>query len=739
MANQYGQVIGGGANRSQGVQAPAVERNTTGDLLLKMGQGFLQKKLEQKQQEQFVKGMQRVATGEAYQDIKSGDNPMLAGIFGPSASVAGAAAMSKVQNVDEFEAEAYQNMQGNAEMSPEKFREHLVAGMGKHLTGDPDVDNVIQTKMVEGMAPLMKAQAKANYAWAQQQSANSFNGLVSAAGNKFHAQAGQYSQGLLSKDDFEQAQGQFLSSIQPVEGMNPETYKKSVLDTAILQMNKGNMWADRIMQKYGVYDALDADDQTKLMKARESASDKLKNEYGFNKYGAAVGELVGGAAGRSPAQNHELANQLNQRYMDETGSETGLLTVKDMISMDRSVYSRMYRMQDKMRELSAKANMDARADGQLAVQAVEMAQTGKGNYAIGAGVPKNKFDSAFNSAFGSKLAAGNSDGALDLATENYTHGNGYINPQLQGMMTEPFRQITQGGIPGPEFDRTMQFLDAWTQRPESGGAVDAYLGADNVVRLQRYRDSLVAFNGDKLQASKAAWGSPVVKGPSLETKDFKPAMLEVIRKNTEGKGAMNALDRWFNNVPNMSPAAQDVVFNSVRADAETYVNNLGMSPEAAIKRALDGAGRSAVDVVGAYAIPKAKDQNPLAAMVGVDDRTLATLMPKFLQQQARKQGVAVNLAGGGSSVTTAKGQASPTTNVTDLTNWYGGGDADVSLMRAQDIKDKDGNPVAVYSGLLFRDEKNATVHFTSKDLKEFYETTIKNRNDITDTLRKAGM
>lgn len=738
MARQLGQVIGGGQQRYQAAYAPAPQKDSTSELLFKMAQPILQKKLEEVQQSKFVEGMQRVATGEAYQDIKKEDSPLSA-IFGPSASVAGAAAMAKVKGVEDFNTQMYQDMQGMASMSPDEFRKHAVQGMQQHLTGDPDVDNVVQAKMVESLGPLMKTQAKANYAWQQQQTTNSFNGMLQSAGDKFHGIAQQFAQGIVSKDDFDLAKANLLQSSQPIAGMNPETYKKAIMDSAALAMNKGNMWVDRVFQQTGMYDGLDVDDQTKMIKVRDAAASKIKNEYGFNKYGAAIGELMGGAAGRSPAQNHAMANQINQRYMDETGSETGLLNMKDVISMDRSTYSRMFKMQDKVQELTIKARMDAQAEGQLAQQATELVQTGKGNYAVGMGIPRNKVDVAFNEGFTSKLATGKPEDALDMASQNYSHGNAYVNPQFQGMLLEPFRQISAGGVPGPEFDRTMQFLDAWQQRPESGGAIDAYLGSENVVKLQRYRDSLVTFQGDKQQAAKAAWGAPVVRGPKLSSVDNKPLMLEAIRTQIEGKGVMNKLDRWWKNVPGMSDAAKDVVFNAISGDAQVYVDNLGMAPQAAITRALEGAGRATVDTVGAYAIPKEPNQQPLAALVGTDDQTMARVFPKFLQSMARKQGVAVNLAGADSSVTSKKGEATPWTNVTDLTNWYGGGDADVSLMRSKDVTDKDGKVYGVYSGLLFRDDKTATVNFTSKDLKEFYENTIRNRNDITDSLRKAGL
>lgn len=738
-----GQVIGGRGQQYQGVQAPAPQRDSTGDLLFRMAMPIVQKKLAEVQEQKFAEGMQRVAMDEAYADIKKEDS-LLSNIFGPSASVAGAAAMAKVKSVDDFSTQMMQDMQGMAELTPQQFREHAVKGMGNFLTGDNEVDNVVRTKMVESLAPLMKTQAKANYAWTQQQSAKQYGGMLQAAGDKFFSVAYQKSQGLISAEDFELAKAELLQASQPIAGMNAKTYQDALLNSAQLAMNKGNLWVDRVFQQTGVYDGLDAEEQTKIIKARDSAAARVKNEYGFNKYGAAIGELMGGAAGRSLVASHEMANSINERFMAETGAETGLITTTDLISINRSMNTRLYRMQDKTRELSIKANMDAQAEGQLAQQTMELIRLGKGNYAIGMGVPRNKVDVGFDAAFTSLLGAGDAAGALDLASSNYTHGNGYVNPQFQGMLLEPFRQITQGGVPGAEFDRSIEFLDAWASRGESGGAVDAYVGAENMVRLKRYRDSLGSLK-DKTLAAQAAWGTPVVKGPALDTKEMKPLMLEAIQDKVQGTGIMNKLDRWWKDVPNMSDAAKDVVFNAVRADAQVYVNNLGMTPKAAIARALEGSGQSSVDIVGAYAMTKAPQQQPLAAMAAMDDQTLARVLPKFLQAQARKQGINVNIQGaadvsreggrnlrmtpGGDKRRDASMDADAWTNVADLTSWTGGGYADVSLQRARDVAGADGKPNGVFSGLVTHGSNTAVVNFLSSDLIEFYEREIRKSVD----------
>lgn len=745
MAGQLGQVIGGGQQRYQGVQpGSATGAEQTGDLIMKMGNSFLQKKLQEQQETQFVKGMQRVATGEAYKDIKDGSNPLLTGIFGPSATVQGAAAMAKVQGVEDYTTQMYTDMQGNAAMSPEQFRQHAVEGMKQHLTGDSNVDNVIQTKMVENLGPLMKAQAKANYAYVQQQTANNYNGLVSAAADKFHAVAIQRSQGVLSDGDFELAKGNLLASVQPLAGMNPETYKKALMDTAVLQMNKGNLWVDRVFQQTGMYDHLDADDQAKMITSRQSAQTKVMNEYGFNKYGAAVAQLAGNAENLSPEQIHKAANDINQRVMNETGSEVGIISMTELIAMDRSSYSRMYRMNDKMTELRAKAALDAQSKADLASTAVQLAHQGAGTFAVGMGIPKAEFDLAMSSAMTGKLAVGKPAEALDMVVQNYNHGDGYINPQFQSMLMEPIRQIGQGGIPGPELDRTMTWLDQLAQHPQGKGTADAYLGAENVIKVERYRSALVALKGDKIAASKAAFSVPIVKGPSLGSAEMQPVVDRAITQKIEGKGFMNSVSRWWDNVPSMSDSAKAIVTQAIKGDAEAYQNNLGMDPNSAVLRAMDGPAKAKVDVLGAYAYAKSQDQAPLASMVGTDDRTMARIFPKFIQEQARKQGTNLNIKDGGtpmSEITPKKGEASYWSSLADLGGVFGTAKSDLSLQRGPDGKDADGKEYGTFMGFVSQGDNSAVVRFTSKDLKSWYEDHIKNHkeDDLGNILLKTGL
>jgi hypothetical protein len=729
-----GQVIGGGQLRHQAVQPAAPQQDSTSTLLLKMAQPIIEKQLQKQQEAQFVKGMQRVATGEAYKDIK-GEDSFLSNIFGPSATVTGAAAMAKVKGVDDFQTQMYSDMQGMAQMSPEQFRNHAVGGMQKFLTGDSTVDNVVQSKMVESLGPLMKAQTKANYAWTQQQTATQFNGMLQASGDKFHSIAAQHAQGLINDGDFELAKGQLLLSSQPVSGMNPETYQKSVINSATLAMTKGNMWVDRVFRETGMYDALPAEEQTKLEASRVSAESKIKNEYGFNKYGGAVAEILGGAEGRSPAATNAQIKDLNERYMKETGSDSGLISMKDSIGVNRAFFSRAYRNQDKMRELSFKAQLDAQADGQLAQQANELAFKGAGQFAIDMGVPKGKFDLAVSNNISAGLAAGNVDGALGTVIDNFTHGNGYTNPQFKSMLTEPLRQITQGQMPGPEFDRTIQFLDKLSTMPNSGGTVSAYLGSEGEVQLARYRNALVNFKGDKLQAAQAAWGTPVVKGPKLDSVEMKPAMLEAVAEKFDGKGVMNSIDRWFRDANKTTAASQDVIFQAVQADASMYINNLGMEPKAAFKKAMEGGAGRNFDRAGQFAYTKTPDQQPLGALIGADDMTINTTFAPFLQKLARDKGVLVNVPGGEDKA----GRADFFNKNTDLTNWYGGGDSDVSITRHQDATDADGNKFGVFSAIMMRNGESAVVTFTSKDYKAQYEQLLKDRHDITPILKKAGL
>lgn len=734
-------IQGGGGQQYQLEQrvpeAPAAASNPTTDLLMKMGNSFLEKSLQAKKAEMFTKGMQRVAAGEAYKDIRQESNGFADALFGKSATMQGAAAMAKVSGVENFTTKALNEMQGNAQMSPEQFRKHLIGNMQENLTGDPDVDNVVQAKMVENMAPLMKAQTKANYEFVQQESARNYTNMMSSAGDTFFATAGQAANGTLSQKDLHMAAGRLLLASQPPAGMNPETYRKTLLNTSILQMSKGNLWVDKVYQQSGMYDMLNADDQIKLETARKTYSDKVAQEFGSLNFGTEIAQIEGGAAGRSPAENAKLWTDLNQRWKTATGSDYDILGMKDLVGMQKSSYSRMFAMQDKMSELRAKAALDDRANNELVSTIARGVDTGAGGFLVGLGAKKKDVDLSFDAQFQMKAQA-NPDAAVDQVISNYNHGMAYVNPQLQSRLLEPLRQLQGGGVPGVELDNAIQMIDAMQAKPDSQGTIDGYLGAENAVRIQRYRSALQAFEGDKVKAAQLAFSEPVLTAPKVTSTELKPQMVKVIEDTQEGKGVLNWLDRKFRGVPNMSDASKDLVLQSVAPDAQVYMN-AGLDPQTAIQRALKGSGVQKVDVIGRYAYSKRPDQQPLAALVGTDDSTMALTFPKFLQSKARQSGVFANVPGGGSSVTSKKGEANYWTSVTDLGGFWGGKESDVSLMRAPDSVDSQGNPLAVFSGLLYNGSNSARVDFTSQELKEFYEQNIKNRNDITETLRKAGL
>lgn len=736
MPQIQGGVIGGGGLRYQGVQAAAPQDDGTANVLLKMGNSFLSAKLEQEQQRLFVKGMQQVAVGDAYKDIKSGDNSVLSSIFGPSATVQGAAAMAKVTQLEDFTSQAYSDMEGNASMSPGQFRDRIVGGMQSHLTGEPEVDNVLQAKMVESMPGLMKAQAKANYAYIQKQSEIGFGRMMTSAANTLDQTIKSgINQGTLTDEDKHAAGIAFLKSVQPVGGMNEDTYRKALVNSTLQQFAEGNLWHDQILRKSGMYDSLAPEDLAKIDTARDHAEAKVRQEYGFNKYGPQIGAIVGGAEGRSPAETMQMMNALQKRFMDETGSDQGLFDVKDATEVNSKFWSRKYRMDDTLREKKYESDLtaqrDAASEGRLAVEVQRSLELGQGNYLKGM-APEYKVDSAFTEQFSSKMAK-DPNQAFAFATQNYTHGNAYINPQLKGMLTESFRQLEQGGVPGPELDRTMQMLDQWQAVPESGSAISAYIGPENEARLQRYRNSMVAFKGDKSAAAKAAFGTPMVKGPSTDPADVQVALQQQIVKKAAGSSSWAAgIGRWLSGYKDMDDASQKTVLAAIKPDIDSYVSNMGMSLEQATSKAMEGAGQLKVDIVGRYAYQKQPNQLPLGALAHLADEDMTTILPQFLQTQAQNQGIAVNLAGGGRD----RGRATPWTNTEDLTNAFGMGTASVSIVRDRDGVGPDGKPYGVFIANLGHGDKTAIVRFTSNDLGKFASDTLRKNVQQTRQDRK---
>jgi hypothetical protein len=621
----------------------------TADFLVGLADKYVAGALAEKQQEMFNRGMQRAASGEALEEIKN-DDPPFASIFGPSASVRGAMAMTQVQKVDGFVSSVYGAMPELAKMSPDEAGKRMMGLMQSQLTGDHAVDNVIQTRIMEQMPTLMKAQTKANYKYVQESMARSHAFMVDSAGTTIQAAAQQVAHGALSQEDFDRARGAALNSLAKPEGMSDDTYRANIKNLAINQMNKGNHWIDRWMNQKGpngepsFYESvLSVEDQTAIITARRTAENQTAINYGFNQYGAAIAELAGRSQGMSPAAIQQQVLAINKQYMDETGSEMGIITQQDAMQMVKGSYRRSFAIADKRAEIDYRAAV--KEAGEAKKEAVEISRTvsmlagGMGKFTVSAGVDKDKVDQIFSSAVEMKMAADDLDGAADLIVNNYNHGGTYINPYVQNLAQEPFRQAAGGGPIGEAWDQAQKMYGIIKSKPDGTAAADAYFGAENVVRMEQYNRFVAAGIG-RLEAQQAVFGKPLIRGAKLTTKESQPLLMEALKPIMEKGGAGS----WLRGVPAMDETNLAILSDAASQDMQLFVNNLAMSPKEAAKRAAPAIMRK-VDVLGPVAIRKEEGQASLAEAIGSSQEDAGRALFDLMQIEAKRNGVNVPLGG----------------------------------------------------------------------------------------------
>lgn len=724
-------IVGGSANvapqliRPGDVQVADSSFSQAGNFLLKLGERYASGQLAQKQQQMFVDGMQRVATGEALSDIKQ-DQPAFASIFGDTASIQGAQAMAKVKAVDDFTTQAYGQMPELAKMSPSKAGKVLASGMQQHLTGDAAVDAVIQQRMVEQLPVLMKAQTKANYAYVQNEMSRQYSGSLSSAAQTMQGASLQLARGVISQEDFDVNRSNAVSMLQKPAGMADETYKKTIMETAQLQLSQGNHWYDRTLRQRGpngepsFYETvLDADDQKKLIDARVSAEARTAKQYGFNQYGSVIAELAGRAPGMAPAEIQKAVLQINKQYMAETGAESGIIDMNDATAMVKGSYSRSFALQDKAAELrmsqSLKDASDAAKSYAQLQKAIVMSNQGQGKFAMAAGVKQDEFDQVVYEQF-QQLGQQAPDKAAALLVRNWGSGGEYINPHVENMLQSPFRQAEAGMPTGQSMVNSQAIYAEMTKLPGGQAAADAYLGKDGVIRMQNY-NAAVNEGMSTTDAATFAFSKPILKGQRMDTNEFRPILDKALKEEYQAGGA----NGWFQTP--MYDSSKDILMAQVAPIASEFQANLGLSPEAAIKKALPIA-RQRYDVLGPLVVTKRPGEPELAQVLGTSREDAGKVAFETIQKEALKQGVNIDIAGMFDRVSNDTASGTMTGRFTPWDALTKSGQ--VSATRLRDVRDpKTGLMKQVYHATVYTpDGKSADFSFDSDQMKANLEARI---------------
>lgn len=345
-------ITGGGSSFSgygQASQAPGGNFGAMGettlktiDALDKLTDGLLKPVIAREQKRQYFEGMSEVAQGKSLLEVQK-DRPWYTEIFGPSATVQGAQAMTLMSALDTAKAEFTQQMPELRQQPPDAVRKYLVDQASSiAATGDPTMDAMVQAKLAEQWGPMMDLHMKQHISYVQEKNVNAFENTLVTRGDEYQQDIGTGT-AFFSQEYMDLAKQRAVETFQPIPGMSDDAWSKAT--TAGLQANlmKGNFGIYEAFKESDQWAKLPLDTRTQLERLHPYAVQwNLAHAPMFRQdMTDATGLNVALSQGTGPTSLDDLhawVDQQNTAWTNKTGSSKPKFDNKDVAQMEKNWY-----------------------------------------------------------------------------------------------------------------------------------------------------------------------------------------------------------------------------------------------------------------------------------------------------------------------------------------------------------------------------------------------------------------
>ncbi|AUG85433.1 hypothetical protein RsoP1IDN_32 [Ralstonia phage RsoP1IDN] len=257
-----------------GAEAVAQDNAKTMDALNKLTQGALEPYIQQEKQKQYYEGMVMAAQGKSLVDIQK-EQPWFTNIFGPSATVRGAQAMTAMGALDNAKTDFLGQMPVLRTQSPDAVRQMIVSQFSKlGSTGDPATDVMIQAKLAEQMPGLLDIHTREHVKYIQESNSSAFQKASLASGKSLQA---VYDNGdstmpqQIKDNEWRYAQ----ESWAPMPGQDQRSWQQDVFNVSKASLMEGNFAHIEALKSSQFWGQLDPEAQSQIEKmipvAREHA------------------------------------------------------------------------------------------------------------------------------------------------------------------------------------------------------------------------------------------------------------------------------------------------------------------------------------------------------------------------------------------------------------------------------------------------------------------------------------
>ena len=305
-AGQQGQLrvnasgSGQARNTASGITLNPVGESEILKTLNRLGQDILKPKIEAARNAAFVSGMQRVASGEAIQEIVN-EQPWYSQIFGDTPAVEGARAFTGFAKAQAITAEIDADMGNLREMSPQSFKQVMTDRLTSIGTGDPDTDVMVANSLIKEMPTIMKRHTKEHIGWQQDNMAKAQQGAQAAAANSLMATLSKFNSSAsvddiangasigstLDEGDVLEKKIAFANTFSPIPGVPLETTQKLSTATIGGLLSQRNLHAYYTLEDAGVVESLGPENAKRLRdqadrvesRARAEMPESLSNDF----------------------------------------------------------------------------------------------------------------------------------------------------------------------------------------------------------------------------------------------------------------------------------------------------------------------------------------------------------------------------------------------------------------------------------------------------------------------------
>lgn len=610
--------------------ARPAQLDPTFQTLLKLGGEFFADKVKKLEQERFVEGMHKAASGQALVEIIN-ERPAWARVFGDGGAAEGARAYATEAAVSEWASSVQQSLPELRKRSPDEVPKLMIGMLDQFMTGDQQADVAIRSAMLKQVPALVKAHTREHLAWQQEEAvAQQARAFTSAAGAADKVMRDPRA----TPDDRAAALAGLNSTMAYVPGMNLETWSKNVEGVIKHAAQNNQFQILEAMQdpEKGVFGALPPELSATLKsyvreQAKRFRSDNPPQDLIIK------GNLVMAQMEKNVITAQAGLEQLaaiNAEYKATSGNVVDLFEETaigaSFQTSAKSFYAARQAEEERINRERAKAveeRNEARFEADREAGLVQAAYVGQLHSAIAK--PKEKED-ALAAAW--RNAAGTDKGYAAL-TMNWQQN--VLSDQVKGELQASWRASKSEVGPGPNFTtayeqwKKFNFMGDGQARFGAAGASAAYFGAEQDSAMQLFHAMTAGGTNAEPAVAQMAWEATRRPKPELR-KEQKEAGSAEVRKALSSGGIFG----MFQDKPSDETVRK--VFAAIEPMYGHYAQ--GLNPEQATAAALHAATGNGLEIYGDYVVQRAPGQKPLT-VTGVTNEMMATVLQDTITERLK--------------------------------------------------------------------------------------------------------